>query len=168
MDFFNQGIIGRIRRNHALEHATLQVLASRKKYPMLAGYSDWRGFWVMGDIQTEDLLSAAEDALKRLNAGESSLAIHPHCGTNFAISGLLAGSAAWVVMTGAGNGWKKKLERFPLVVTVVTLVLILAQPLGPMAQRKITTCPTPDGLKISAIHLQPFRNTTAHRVLTIG
>jgi hypothetical protein len=134
----------------------------------MAGYSDWRGFWVVGDIQTEDLLSAAEEALKRLNAGESSLAIHPYCGTNFAISGLLAGSAAWVAMAGAGNGWKKKLERFPLVVTVVTLVLILAQPLGPMAQRKITTCPTPGDLKIASIQFQPFRNTKAHRVLTVG
>lgn len=168
MDYFNQGIIGRIRRNHALEHATLQVLANRKKYPLMAGYSDWRGFWVIGDIQTEDLLSAAEEALKRLNAGESSLAIHPHCGTNYAISGLLAGSAAWAAMAGAGMGWKKKLDRFPLVVTVVTLVLILAQPLGPMAQKKITTCPTPDTLKISSIQFQPFRNTTAHRVLTTG
>ena len=42
----------RIRRNHALEHATLQVLV--EKYPELrmAGYSDQNGFWLVGKVDT--------------------------------------------------------------------------------------------------------------------
>ncbi len=166
MDPLLSGLIYNIRRNHALEHATLQILTGKKSYPFVAGYSDWRGFWVLGDVKTEDLKSAAEEALTRLKAGESKLAIHPHCGTNFAVSGMLAGSAAWLAMAATGSGWRKKLERFPLVVTLVTLVLILSQPLGPMVQSRFTTCPNPGLMQVTSITMQTFRNTSAHRVLT--
>ncbi len=159
-------VVHAIRRNHALEHASLQVLAANKGNRNLAGYSDWRGYWVLGEVDTEDLLSASQEALTRLKAGESRLAIHPNCGTNFAVSGILAGSAAWLAMAGSGNGWKKKLEHFPLVITLVTLVLILSQPLGPKVQSRVTTCPTPGTLQIVSIQKQTIRNTTAHRVLT--
>jgi hypothetical protein len=159
-------IIHAIRRNHALEHASLLVLAAKKGNRNLAGYSDWRGFWVLGEVDTEDLLAATQEALTRLKAGESRLAIHPNCGTNFAVSGVLAGSAAWLAMAGTGSGWKKKLERFPLVITLVTLVMILSQPLGPKVQSRVTTCPIPGKLQVVSVQQQSLRNTIAHRVLT--
>ena len=64
-------IITRIRRNHALEHATLHVLAGRRHPRSMAGYSDWRGFWILGDIPIEDLASAVQEARQRLEAAQS-------------------------------------------------------------------------------------------------
>lgn len=160
-------ILHAIRRNHALEHATIQILSTRKKYSFLAGYSDWHGFWVLGEVDTLDLQNAAREALSRLKGGEVRLAVHPHCGTNLAVSGLLAGSAAMLAMAGA-NSSRKRLERFPLVVSLVTLALIAAQPLGPKAQQHLTTCPQPGNLEIAAVQVVPLQFARVHRVLTVG
>jgi len=77
--------ISRTRRNHSLEHATIHVLS--KKFPnvTLAGMSSPSGFTLIGDVATEDVAEAAIEALRRLREGESQLALHPNCGTNFAI-----------------------------------------------------------------------------------
>jgi hypothetical protein len=160
-------ILHSIRRNHALEHATIQILSSRKRYTFLAGYSDWRGFWVLGEVDIQDLQNAAMEALARLKGGEAGLAIHPHCGTNFAVSGLLAGSAAMLALAGAGTA-RKRLERFPMLISLVTLALIAAQPLGPKAQQHLTTCPQPGSLAIVSVQVVPLQSVKAHRVLTSG
>lgn len=160
-------ILHSIRRNHALEHATIQILSARKKYSFLAGYSDWRGFWVLGEVDTLDLQNAAREALSRLKGGESHLAVHPHCGTNFAVSGLLAGSAAILALAGA-NSSRKKLERFPLLISLVTLALIASEPLGPKAQQHLTTCPQPGDLEIASVRVAPVQVARVHRILTNG
>jgi len=160
-------VIQSIRRNHALEHATIQILSSRKKYSFLAGYSDWRGFWVLGEVDSLDLQNAAQEALARLKGGEARLAVHPHCGTNFAVSGLLAGSAAMLALAGA-NSTRKRLERFPMVISLVTLALIAAQPLGPKVQQHLTTCPQPGNMEIAGVQVVPLQFARVHRVLTTG
>ena len=84
----NAPTISRIRRNHALEHATLHILAQRFPGKPMAGHSNPRGFWILGDVPTEEIKSAVESALARLRAGESHLALHPNCGTNIAVAGM--------------------------------------------------------------------------------
>ena len=66
------------RRNHALEHATLHVLARTHQISM-AGHSNPTGFFLLGDLQLEDIATAANEALTRLRAGESGLAVHEGC-----------------------------------------------------------------------------------------
>ncbi len=158
--------VSRLRRHHALEHATLQILARRNPRLMLAGYSDLRGFWIIGKVDTQDLQEAVDEALLRLRNGEFALAIHPNCGTNFAVSGLLAGSAAWLAMLGSGEGWRKKLDRLPVVVTLVTLALMVARPLGPLFQAYLTTEAQPGELAVRAINCYENGHFFAHRVLT--
>jgi hypothetical protein len=157
----------RVRRNHGLEHATLHILAERHPGQPLAGHSDFAGFWIVGDLETDDLRSAVEEALSRLNAGEGKLAIHPNCGTNFATAGVMAGSAAFMAMTGAGKSIREKLERLPLAMTLATIALILAQPLGLAVQENVTTSGRPGALRIVRINAQPGR-IKAHRVVTAG
>ena len=82
------------RRNHALEHATLHMLA-RTHNQSMAGHSNPTGFFILGDISTDDLRAAADEAHARLNAGERGLAVHPGCGTNLATSAVLASFADW-------------------------------------------------------------------------
>jgi len=135
----NTPLLSRVRRNHGLEHATLHTLGRRFPRQPLAGYSDPGGFWLIGNIPTEAVQAAVEEALKRMQAGERNLAVHPNCGTNFAFSGLVAGIAAWLAMLGAGKSLRRRLDRLPLVTSLVTLVLILTYPLGAQIQERFTT-----------------------------
>jgi len=156
------------RRNHALEHATLQILA--RKHPGLrgGGYSDGRGFWIVGDLRTEDVLEAAEEALARLKAGESALAIHPYCGTNFALAGLAGGTAAWLAMLPGARTLRQKFDRFPFVILLTTLALILARPLGPLAQAYLTTDSNLGNLRIQEVVRYPRKDIRLHRVRTVS
>jgi len=166
--YLNWGPISRIRRNHALEHATLNILTRKNPKLKLAGYSDLRGFWIVGNISTEDLQKAADEGLVRLNRGEVALAIHQNCGTNFAATGFLAGTAGWIGMLGVGSGFRKKINRLPMVVTLVTLTLILSQPVGPLIQSKITTSPQMEEMRIMEITRFYRRGLPMHRIITKG
>ena len=161
-------IISRIQRNHGLEHATMHVLAQRNPRRGIAGHSDMGGFWIIGDVPTEELTNAVQEALQRMLAGEHQLAIHPNCGTNFAASGIIAGVAAFIGMWGAGHSWRAKLERLPLVATLATLALILSQPLGYRLQERVTTSGRPGDLEVVAIKPARRGRVNAHRILTRG
>ena len=78
------------RRNHALEHATMKVLASRYHCGRMMGHSNPTGFILFADVPTELVTDAALEARKRLQDGEADLAIHPGCGTNLATSAFLS------------------------------------------------------------------------------
>ena len=88
------------RRNHALEHATIHMLARKYADKNLAGHSNPTGFFLFGDMSTEDIRTAVNEAMARLRAGESELAIHPGCGTNFATSMVLPMTFASVPLQG--------------------------------------------------------------------
>ena len=160
------GPVSHVRRNHALEHATLQVLARTNPFLKLAGYSNVGGFWVVGEISTDMLAVAVQEALARLRAGEIGLAIHPNCGTNFVASGFLAGVAAWIGMLGTGSGFRRKAERLPIVISLVTLTMILANPIGPLLQAKITTEPNIGALEVVRIERGMRQTIPIHRVVT--
>jgi hypothetical protein len=164
----NLAPITRVRRNHALEHAALQILAEQKKANRLAGFSDARGFWIMGEVETEDLVAAIEEAIQRLNHGEHHLAVHPNCGTNLATAGLFGGAAAWLATLNMGKNWEDRLDRLPLVITLVTMALMVAQPLGPRIQKKFTTDPHLGDLRVIAVERYVERRPPAHRILTKG
>jgi hypothetical protein len=160
--------ISRVRRNHGLEHATLHVLAERHPGRPLAGHSDLSGFWVIGDLTAEDLASAIQEARLRLESGESKLAVHPNCGTNFATSGVLAGLAAAVGMFGVGKRARDNLDRLPLAILLATLALIVSQPLGLKLQEHVTTSGAMGMLRVVDIIPRLQGKVTAHRVLTEG
>jgi hypothetical protein len=158
--------ISRIRRNHALEHATLQVLTKKHPRKGLVGNSDARGFWVFGDVATEELQESVEEALARLKNGEHQLAIHPNCGTNFVTSGVLAGTFAWVGMLGTRRSTRETIDRLPLVMSLVTLALIASQPLGPLFQARFTIDPKVGNMQVVEITQYKRREIPVHRVKT--
>src|ERR1700694_5282076 len=88
---------GAVKQNHALEHATIVLLS--KKYPevRLAGISFAAGFFVFGDLPTEAIYPAAQEALTLLRTTSPELAIHERCGTNLAVTGLLTAFSAMTV-----------------------------------------------------------------------
>lgn len=162
----NLAPILRLRRNHALEHATMHVLAQKNPRRAVAGYSDMEGFSIIGDVSTDDLQEAVNEALARLRAGEAPLAVHPHCGTNYAATGLVAGSLAWMAMSRSNGSPIKRLERLPTVVMLVTLGSMLAQPLGPWLQARFTTQSEVGDLQVVSITRFQRQETPLHRVRT--
>ncbi|GAB4396341.1 MAG: hypothetical protein OHK0052_17510 [Anaerolineales bacterium] len=155
--------ISRIRRNHGLEHATLHILARQFPQVNMAGYSNTQGFWIFGNVPTEALRSAAQEALQRMKNGEAGLAVHPYCGTNFLANGFLAGTAGAFAMWNAKNDWRDRLERLSLATSLATLALILGQPLGFALQKHITTSGQPGTLQIVDIHIE---SPARHRIIT--
>jgi hypothetical protein len=159
-------IISRIRRNHGLEHATLNLLASAHPQSAFAGHSDMGGFWILGEIDTGELERTIKLALDKLVAGQEDLAIHQNCGTNLLVSGFAAGLAGTAGLIGAGEKPRDKLERLPLIAALGVLALIITRPLGPLAQKTITTSGKPGQLSISSINRHTLNGVPAHRVCT--
>lgn len=162
------GPMDRIRRNHGLEHATLHVLARWLPRTPLAGHSDSGGFWIIGQASISDVQTAVDEALQRLQHGERELAVHPNCGTNFVTSGVLAGVAASLAMFGAGRRTRDKLERLPLAITLATLTLVSAQPLGLRIQERYTTSGEPGALRVVSITARQRGGIQAYRIATEG
>ena len=167
MTILDLPMISRIRRNHGLEHATITILSQRFPYLRLAGYSFPGGFFLLGHVPTEHVREAVVQALARLNNGERSLAVHPNCGTNYAVSGFVAGGLAWLGMAGAKSK-RDRVERLPLAITLATLGFMLSEPLGPLVQQRITTSGDPQGLAVVDISQVSFGQFSLHHVETKG
>jgi hypothetical protein len=126
--------IRRTRQHHAIEHATLHLLAERFPQRTFAGYSDPLGFIVYGQVDSYGLRRAVADAMLRLQAGESHLAIHPNCGTMLASTGLLVAIAALI----GGAGQRTVMGRFTGMLMWVVGALLVSKPLGLRLQRYTT------------------------------
>lgn len=157
----------RTRRNHGLEHATLNLLAKTHPGKPFAGHSDGGGFWILGDISTDILGSTVSEALSKLNAGQTDLAIHKNCGTNLLVSGFAAGLAGAAGLIGVGKRPRDKFERIPIITMLSVIALIYSRPLGPLLQKKVTTSGTPGNLKISSISKHTLNGSPAHRIKTV-
>ncbi len=157
--------VAETRRNHALEHATLHILAASNPGKPMAGHSNPTGFFILGNVSTEAVTDAAAEALRRLKAGERELAIHPGCGTNLATTALLAGTLAWLVLRGARSAFGR-LARLPLAVAFAVVGAGLSRPLGPVIQQKITTDADVGDLQVVEVRESLRGNLTAHRVIT--
>jgi hypothetical protein len=164
----NMPFFSRIRRNHGLEHATIHLLAASGAKRTLVGRSDAEGFYLYGNVATQEVEQAVNQALARLKAGEHQLAIHPNCGTNLITAGMLSGLAAFFSLGGMRrqDSWQDRLFRLPTAILLTTLALIVAQPLGTAAQRHLTTDGDPAGLEIIEVRPLSISGQTIHRVRT--
>ena len=126
-----------LRRNHALEHATIAVMMEREPGRKLNGFSTDDGFFVQGVRSISEVESAAREAMRRLQNGEKRLAIHRNCGTTIVAANLL--SAIFFLVTlgfflylGVGN-------LYLMILGSVVLAFALRIPLSLILQRFVTT-----------------------------
>lgn len=166
MSVLEISFIARMRRNHALEHATIHVLSQRHPGLSMVGRSTPNGYYIYGEATTQQVEAAANEALGRLKAGERRLAIHPGCGTNLVTSGMLAGSGVFAAMGGRSKRWSW--ERLPLALLTATLALMVAQPLGPIIQERITTLADMGDMTITGVKQVSHGGLTVHQVTTQG
>lgn len=167
----DQPYVRRVRRNHGLEHATVHILSSRIPNLSAAGRSDGRGFWIMGDIETAQLESAVQMALRRMQNGEHSLAVHPNCGTSLLTTGTLVGLAAMAGSVGVKRGILDYFNRLPTVIMLSILALIFSRPLGLQLQEHITTLGDPGDLQVVSVKRHDRRGIRGgkmvlHRITT--
>ncbi len=155
-------VINAVRRNHALEHATISILLSRHgPHTRVLGRAAPDGFYIYGDIPTETLREFAQEGLARLQRGESHLAVSPLCGTNLAVAGVLAGIASLFAM-----GGRARLQGVPGAIMAAMLAVIAAQPLGRLVQKHLTTSPELDGVRIVSVDPMGRRFPRLHKVRT--
>lgn len=139
--------IDSVRRNHALEHATILILLGRLGPGVrMVGRATRNGFYIYGDVPTDSVRDSAKEGLARLKRGEAGLAVSPLCGTNLTVAGLLAGGCSLLAL---GN--RSRLERLPNVLLSAVLAVLVAQPLGRLAQKHVTTRADVSGMEIVGI-----------------
>ncbi|MGD9552692.1 MAG: DUF6391 domain-containing protein, partial [Candidatus Caldatribacteriota bacterium] len=92
-----------IRRNHAIEHATINVLEEwAGSHLNISGLSREDGFYIAG-IQNPELIErAALQGLNLLKQGNCHLAIHRRCGTDIAIANFVTALIFLILMIVTG------------------------------------------------------------------
>jgi Domain of unknown function (DUF6391) len=157
-----QFLLGRaVKQNHALEHATIVLLS--RKYPdvRFAGISFAAGFFVFGDVPTEAILPAAQEALTLLRTTSPELAIHERCGTNLAVTAMLTGLSAMTVAR-----MRKPYGSVNNVILATMAAMIASRPLGLTVQRYVTTQTPNPSMIITDVRALSVFGAPAHFVST--
>jgi predicted phage tail protein len=152
----------RIRQNHALEHATITILSGMVPDLRVSARSSSKGFVVFGDVDLGMLRRALDEALRRLQAGEAELAIHPNCGTNLAVG-------VSMVTLGTMLGMVSSHTRTRVASAAASSVagLLAARPLGEVVQKYITTLPDLEGVHVTDIFRRKLLGYTVVEVRTV-
>ena len=138
----------RLRRNHALEHATINVIEERLGPSRLAGLAESDGFTIQGGASPDLVASASQEALRRLQAGERRLAIHSRCGTSLIASQLVMAIVFVVALVVL-----RELSWFPFVIGLLAAI-ILGPRLSIVLQRFVTTDARVDNVRITGIEIR--------------
>ena len=155
-------MINSVRRNHALEHATISILLKKHGQVRVVGRAATDGFYIYGNVPTDRLEEFAHEALARLQGGESHLAVSPLCGTNLAVAGVLAGVGSYVAMGARSD----RLGGLPGAIVASIAAVIASQPLGRWVQKHYTTLPDLAGVRIVSVRGLEGRLSRVHKVQT--
>lgn len=170
--------ISRVRRNHGLEHATIHMLTRRRRNFNAQGHSDYGGFSlnVYGDLNEDEVVTAVEEAYRRLKNGEHNLAVHPNCGTVLLTTATLATLAAQIVFGLEQRRQRRSmvdapvlLNALPSAIMAVVTALIISRPLGIELQSRFTVEGDLEDLEIVSIRrVKPNLVTRLFQFLLTG
>lgn len=151
------------KRNHGLEHGTISLLLSRIPHDQpMAGYSIPAGFFVVGDVTTEQIGETANEALTRMQAGEADLAISPFCGTNIVVGAALATAGSLIGYRFGGRGMRGVNRAF----SNAALAIVASRPVGRMAQQRFTTSADNATMSIVSMTRYQLGKFTIHWIST--
>src|SRR5579871_1115243 len=152
----------RIRQNHALEHATITILSGYIPDLRVSARSNSRGFTIFGDVDLGQLRRALDEALRRLQAGEAQLAIHPNCGTNLVVGVSLLAAGTLLGMTSSRSS-----TRIASAAASSFAGFMAARPLGEYVQKHVTTLPDLRGVRVTEIYRRKVLGMTFVEVRTV-
>ena len=147
-----QSLLNRIRRNHALEHATINLLTRRYPAAQIVGLSGLRGFTLYTSLDAEKVNRMVPQALTSVQHGLTDLAYHENCGTNLVMTAILT-----TVATLAGFQPRQRmtprhfLERLPQAILLNVIALLLAGPFSRWVQTHLTTLTDLTDIEIASI-----------------
>ena len=135
-----------LRKNHALEHATINVIEERwGRRGVLSGYARENGYYIIGPVDPETLEWASHEAWERLARGEVELAIHSRCGTSIAVASFTTAVIFILLLV-----FTHALNIF-LVILAILLGQIFGPFLGEFTQRYFTTDPDVRNIRILGV-----------------
>ena len=146
------GIVGSesVRRSHALQHATMNVIEERFGRGGLEGRALEHGFTLDGAASADVVLTSAQEGLSRLKAGERRLAVRRRCGSTLAPAGFLCAMVFLGVLLAANQ----------LSLLNVVLAVLLANALAPaisnLLQRRISGAADVSGQRIVGLAGRPL------------
>lgn len=135
-----------LRRNHALEHATINVIEERYGQQPLSGLAREEGFYIQGLAHPQLIREAAEEGLYRLMRGEKELVVHRRCGTSLTVANLLTAIVLIFLIWQTGN-----LNIF-LVIFAILVSNITSPWVGRWVQKRITTSADVSGMYIQGVY----------------
>lgn len=150
-----------VRENHALEHATIVLLSKRYPDTRFSGISFARGFFIFGEVPTEAVRPAADQALALLRGDHPEMAIHERCGTNLAVTGILTSFSAMSVAR-----LRRPYNTFNNVMMATTAAIVAARPLGLLVQRYLTTRTPTSNMRVVKVTKTALFGSPAHFVTT--
>jgi hypothetical protein len=138
----------RMRQNHALEHATINVLRQRYRTSGVVGMPAQDGFHIRGRVNPDTVISATQEALRRLKRGERELAWSRQCPTSLVATQLLL---AIVFLAIVLSIWRE-FTAPPFLIALLAGAL-LGPPVSPYLQRFILVDPNPGTLQFQDVEV---------------
>ena len=124
-----------VRRNHAIEHATVSILTEQKIKSAVIGFAIPSGFIIYSKSNKDEILSAANHGLKLMKSGVSEISISQFCGTNLVVAALLTGASTILL----GKILGKKSKNILNITNGFLLSALLSKPIGRIVQKYVTT-----------------------------
>ncbi len=139
----------RLRQNHALEHATINVIEQRYRTRGVIGMPDMNGFHLRGRISPDTVISATHEAFRRLKRGEVDLAWNRRCPTSLVGTQMLLTVVLLIVVMAI---WRE-FTAPPLLIALLAGAL-LGPPISPFLQRWLLVDPDPESLQFRDVEVR--------------
>ena len=149
-----------IRRNHAVEHATINVLEEVAGQRLnISGLSQEDGFYIAGIQNPEMVEEAAFRGLNLLRQGNCQMAIHRRCGTDVAIANFISALVFLILLFTTG--------MFSLLNMIIALLLsnLISPYLGELVQKYFTTSCQVGNMEIVGLEYEIGRQEEAGMLL---
>lgn len=139
----------RMRQNHALEHATINVLRTRYRISGIVGMPAKDGFHIRGRVTPDTVVSATQEALRRLKRGEKELARSRSCPTSLVATQVLLAVIFLIIVLAI---WRE-FSAPPFLVALLGGAL-LGPPVSPYVQRLLLIDPSPGTLQFRDVEVE--------------
>lgn len=140
-----------LRKNHGLEHATVNILEKEYGFRNLAGYAEESGYYIIGADNTWVVEEAARKGLHLMKSGYGELAIHKRCGTSMTVANFISAIIFLLLLFYTGH-----FSIFNMLIAVI-LANLIGPYFGQIIQKYFTTTADVRDMEIISAHYSSNR-----------